>query len=377
MFNGLFPAIIKTQQQVFAGIAPSDKITPMGYLEMLLGNTVPNVVNSTVDDGSGHIRDVKIKYRPRASSGKSVTEDDCSIQANPIWKEQTLPSLMFRKNGTFLDYDTVRAMEKEASDTVMVGRPAPPQGILMEMYNILIYKANGILADVDMDLLTQQAAAFGKNVTTGVNTPKTVNFPLSTATNPLTQGLTSVASDVMLNEIRPGNFFIVGDGLINNVYLQMNYNTQNTNQQNYPNGILPKFYWEPYATSKWGANQFGIFEKNSVQLVNINKFNGFVSGDKLSTFLFTLTLPIATSQPLANGQGGNNVLQGFKFDAQLRHVDCPQDVVIDGATVRVNRGWILDLMCNYGQFNLPADAYDPTDRLSGNNGTLRYVATNA
>src|SRR5688500_15179799 len=122
MANGFVPGLLLTQDQVFGNIAPSKKITPLGYLEMLLGNTTPNIVSSTIENG-GHIRDVKIKYRPRAVAGKSVTTDDCSVQATPIYLEQTLPALSFRKNGTFIDYDTIRKYENEASTTVRVGRP--------------------------------------------------------------------------------------------------------------------------------------------------------------------------------------------------------------------------------------------------------------
>jgi hypothetical protein len=369
MANGFMPGLLLTEEQVFNGISPSKKITPLGYLSFLLDNPAAQIISASTEN-EGHIRDVKIKYRPRGVAGKSVTTDDCSIQATPAYKEASVPALSFRKNGTFLSYDDVRKYEVEASKSVMIGRPAPPMGIMMELWNILVEKANGLLQDVDQDLLTAQAAAFGKNVTTGLNTAKTINFPLSTTSNPLTQGLTMLMTDVMENEIRQDNFAIVGAGLIHNVYAQMGYNTANTKDQNYPGGnLFPKPYWDWNVSTKFGANQFGVFEKGSVQFINVNKWGGDFGGDKLSSWLFTLNLPIVTSDGTS--------LQGFKFDAQLRHIDCPQDVTIDGVVTSVGRGWILDLMVNYSQFNIPADAYDAADRLTGNNGTLRYAATNA
>lgn len=368
MANGFLPYLLLTQKQVFGGATPSQKITPLGFLAMLLGNTMPNIVSSTIDDGSGHVRDVKIKYRPRSIAGLSITTDDCTVQSKPMYQEQTIPALSFRKHGIFLDYDTIAKYEKEASETIALGKPALPKGIVMEIYNSLIEAANGLLQDVNGDLLTAQAARFGKNVTTGLNTAKTVNFPLSTASNPLTQGLTMLTQDVMQNEIKMGNFFLVGDGLINGVYVQQAYNTQNTKDQNYP-ALFPKYYWDPMATSKLGANQFGVFEKNAVQLINVNKFNGFIGGDKLSTFLTTIELPLADSL-------GGTELQSFKFDLQIRHIDCPQEIEIGGVTTMVPRGWVVDLMANYGLFGIPSDAYLAGDRLTGNNGTLRYTATN-
>lgn len=375
MSKGFLPYLLLQQRQVFQGIAPSMKLTPPGYLKMLLANSTPNIVSSNVADGSGVIRDVKIKYRQRVPTGKSVTTDDCSVQARPMYSEASIPALSFRKYSIFLDYDTVSRYEAEALSTVAIGRPAPPQGIMKDMFDAIMECANGLMGDINKDLLTIQAAAFGKNITTGLNAAKTVNFPLATTSNPLNQGLSMVMSDAMENEIRQGNMILVGSGLINNVYLQQQLNLSNTKDANWP-ANLPMFYYDPYAATQLGANKFGLFEKNSVQLININKFAGTIGGDKMSSFLFTLNLPLVDSF-------GGTELQKFTFDAQYRHIDCPTDIQIgvdsegDPNMVRVGRGWVLDLMANYGQFNVASDAYADTDRLTGNNGTLLYTATNA
>jgi hypothetical protein len=107
MANGFMPALLLTEQQVFNGISPSKKITPLGYLNMLLRNGTPDIVVNSIEN-NGHTRTVTVKYRPRGVAGKSVTTDDCSIQASGPYKEFTMPSLNFRKNGTFLDDATVR-----------------------------------------------------------------------------------------------------------------------------------------------------------------------------------------------------------------------------------------------------------------------------
>jgi hypothetical protein len=72
-----------------------------------------------------------------------------------------------------------------------------------------------------------------------------------------------------------------------------------------------------------------------------------------------------------------NQLKSFKFDFQLRYNECPGDLEINGETVTVGRGYILDLMANYAQFNIPGDSYMSGDPMYGNNGTYRYTATNA
>lgn len=350
-------------------VEPSSKITPLGYLRMLLNNGSPNVVNARVEN-AGHIRNVTVKYNTRGVAGQSLTTDDCSKQLSPGYKEATIPALSLRRVNVFIEDDEIRKYENEASNSVMAGRPAPPMGIMQEIWDRIIRKANGLLQDVDNDLLTAQAAAFGKNSVTGLATAKTVNFPLSVTSNPLAQGMTMLMTDIMDNEIRPDNAVIVGSGLINNVYMQVTNNTQNTRDQNYPN-TFPETYWDWNTTSKWGANQFGVFEKGAVQFLNINKWGGNFGGDHLSTWLFTLQLPLADSM-------GNNELSSFKFDAQLQYIPCPTEITFvgDDEPTAVGRGWSLDLFVNYAQFNIPADAYEATDRLTGNNGTLRYSATN-
>ena len=361
------PALMLTEAQVFQGtVNPSTKITPLGYLQMLLENGLAEVVTNTMNN-NGHTRTVTVKYIPRGVAGKSVTVDDCSIQATPDYMEFTIPSLSFRKNGTFIADDKVRLYENEASNSVMIGKPIPPMGIYKEFYDTLIRKANGLLQDVNADLLTQQAASFGKNTTTGLATPKTINFPLNTNNNPLDQGMTQLETDIQDNEFLPENSVIVGSGLINGVYRQINRNTENTNRQNYPTNS-PDFKWDSKTTTIWGTNQFGVFEKGSVKFVNINKFEGAFGGDKLSSWNFTIQLPLVDSM--------GNSLQAMKFDAQLWYNKCPSELEIDNITQTVGRGWILDLMVNYTQFNIPGDAYDVADRMSGVNGTLRYVATN-
>jgi hypothetical protein len=184
-------------------------------------------------------------------------------------------------------------------------------------------------------------------------------------------------SDAMENEIRQGNMFVVGAGLINNVYLQKEFLLANTTDANWPMN-LPKFYFDPAATSILGANKFGVFEKNAVQFLNINKFKAGFAGNKLTTFKFQLQLPLIDSL------GGTEV-QLFTFDCQLRYIDCAVTEQVGGEVdsegdpviTRLESGWRIDLSANYGQFNIASDAYASGDRLVGNNGTLLYLATNA
>lgn len=369
MASGFLPYILLQSKDIFQNNTPSKKLTPVGFLQMLLGQDRPSLVEQNIANGSGHLRDVKFKYRNRISAGKSVDTDDCDINAIPSYLEATIPGFLFRKYSIFLADADIAKYEKEASNLVSAGQPASqfPQDI----WDAVIEAANGLFADINSDLLTAQGAAFGKNITTGAAAAKTINFLLNGTENDLSAGITMLMDDLMNNEIRLNDCMIVGSGLINKYYLQqkakgVDYAGLDTSRL----GPMPMFHFDPGAASAWGANQFGVFERNSVQLINVNKFNGFRAGDRLKSIFGTITLPVIDSL----GGGG---LQSFKFDYQLTYNDCPGSQVINGENTDIDRGWILTLMCNYNLFNIPNDAYAADDVLTGNNGTLLYEATNA
>jgi hypothetical protein len=369
MGKGLALPLLLASKEAFKGATPLGKITPPGFLQALLGQTKPNVISTSKDDGSGYLRDVKIRYRKRVPAGQTSTTDDCSIQAKPAYVDITVPSTLFRKYSIFLEDADVASFEKDALALQTIGTPA--SGIVKEMMEAIMEAANGVLADINTDLLALQVATFGKNVVSGSNAARTINFPLSTATNPLNEGMTMVMSDAMLNEVRLDGPFIVGSGLVNNYYLNQAA-TKGTNDAGLftPNLALPKFYFDPYASASWGANQFGLFEKDSIQFLNICRFRGPKAGMRGASEFGTIILPLSDSL--------GNAIGSLEFDWQKRIIDCPTEVTIGaGDPQTVGRGTVIDLMCSYNMLNIPGDSYAADDRLFGNNGTFRYTATNA
>lgn len=366
---GVAQALLMQSKEVFQGAAPSKKVRTPGYLKMLIDNELPNILSSTIDNGSGHIKDVKIRYKPRLKTGMTATEDNCSIQGNPSYLEATIPALSFRKYSLFLEDSVVNTYTEEASRTILVGKPQTE--LMAEMWDNILDAANGLFGDINIDLLADQVAAFGVNAVTGTNAASTLNFPLSTATSNLSEGITKLMNDMLVNEGDASNLVMVGSGLISNYYLKHAENALVGANGFDPNKIThPALYHDLYTGSAWGANQFGAFQKGSVKLINVNRFAGKFGGDKLKTILGTINLPVMDS---LNG----NQLKSFKFDFQLRYNECPGDLEINGETVTVGRGYILDLMANYAQFNIPGDSYMTGDPMYGNNGTYRYTATNA
>jgi len=366
---GVRQAILVAQQAAFNAAAPMSKLTPAGYLDSLLNNTSPKVISMNVDDGSGYIKDVNVRYRKRAATGESVTSDDCSIQAEPVFYNQTIPALSFRKKSLYFDWDFIETFQEDALKVMNVGNPSTP--IMEEALYAIINECNGLIGDINNDLLTAQVAAFGVNVESASNAARTVNFELTTTTNDLTEGITKLLNDAMQNEMRLSNAYIVGAGLVNQYYLQQAFKGLDGNGVNTAAATMPKMYYDPYTASKWGTNQFGLFEKDSVSFLNVCKFRGPKTRRLGTSQFFTMTLPLADSL-------GGTGYRTLEFDVQIKEVDCPNaSMTIYGQSTSVGRGYSMDIMCHFAQVNIPATAYKATDRMYQNNGTLRYVATNS
>lgn len=375
MGKGLANALLITSREAFKGAAPIQKVTTPGYLQYLLDNNKPDIISQGKDDGSGYIRDVKLRYRNRGVPGKSVTTDDCTVQVRPAYLETTVPSTAYRALGLAFEDDQIAKFEQDAMAQLSAGTPVMT-GIMKDIYEAIIEQANGLFADINNDLLAVQAASFGKNVVPGNNTAKTINFALNSTTNPLSAGMTEVMSDAMANEVRLAGSIIVGSGLINNYFLQQVAKSADQAGVNTAQLAMPKFYFDPYAQAAWGNNHFGLFEKDAVQFVNLCRFRGPKAGLKGGDFFMTLRLPIVDSL----GQGS---MQAFEFDVQLTYRTCAGSVQIGpyaagtNEPVLLGRGWNIILSSSYQVVHIPSNSFASGDRLNAVNGTFRYVATNA
>lgn len=373
MGRGLAQALITSSAIAFNAASPMSKVTPLGYFQYLLGNNKPRVISNLIDDGSGYIRNVVVRSMPRGAAGQSSTTDDCGLDVTGGYVDQNIGTTLFRKLGIPFEDDAIAKFEQDALASMNVG--APPTAIMKEMWDVIISKANGLLTDIDNDLLAIQAVNFGVNVVTGLNTAKSVNFAFNGTNNDLTAGMTGVMADAMANELNLNGASIVGSGIILNYFLQQKAKSPDQAGVNTSQLFLPDFKYDPYAQTRWGANQFAMFEKDAVQFVNICRFRGAKAGLKGSDYFFTLRLPVADSV----GQGN---YRDFEFDVQLTYRTCPGEVQVGPLTdanppMVMGRGWNIILMSSYQQVNIPTNAYVAADRMYGNNGTYLFTATNS
>lgn len=373
--KGMAQALLVYAKLLYTTQYAGHKVTPGGYLAYLLQNRARlSEADLSGDKRNGHMVPVKVRYKQRITPDEIVGTDDCKVEGKPVWKETSVATDMFAKYAFYIPNSLIKQYANQASTIQTMGDPS--KGIMNEFWEHIVYVVNGMLGKMDSDLLTKQALNFGVNQVTGVNTTTTVNFPLSTATNNLATGVTKILSDAMANEFSPGSIDIVGSGLFNAYELQQIAKSHDQSGVNTAALRGYKFYHDLYAQSKWGANQVGVFEKGSVQFLDVNRYAGNFGGDHGMVWKGVLDIPIA----MTNADG---TFATIKLDAHLKYMDCPTDVPVwdagegDYASETLGEGYYLILSKAYGQFNMPSDSYKTADRLTGNNGSLRYTITNA
>lgn len=378
MANGFVPAFLRNLKLITGGNAPVGKITPKGMLAYLLKNgAAPNIINEGKIEG-GIYRDMIVKTRKRGVKKYVSNTDDCEIDLKPAYTETNVDLTLFSKLSLFLDDETIGKYEEEVTKLIAIPgimdvgsqvKVAPPM-IVQEFWDMILENANGLLDDINTGLLTAQV--FGRNQRTGSNASSTINISKDANVRGLQDGMPLILTDIQTNELT-GRPSIVGSGMFHN-YLLANGMRPGTDNGGFSDKAMTDafdFFYDPAAADVWGANQIGVFAPGAVAFIERNKFTGFKAGWKGGDFFCTMRLPIQDSL-------GDRAISALTLDVQFHYFTCPQEVIGGPyfGTQTIDRGWQVILSKNYDLFNEPSDAYDSTDRLYQNNGTLRYTITN-
>ena len=373
--SGFARDLMLTSQAVFKGSNPETKITAPGFLQMCVDAGKTQIISSQKDQSSGLVRDIKLKYRQRSTAGNSSSSYTCDADNFRLWNEAYITQSLFRQIAINFDFDTVAKLEAEAIvKRAAPGQPAntdPLDGVMAVVWDAIASEMNGMLADMDTDLLTKMNLNWGYNATNNLNTAKTVNFPLATTTNSLVAGMTGLLHDAQMNEMDINNCAIVGNGFVSNYYIQnvlkgaIGLSAAGLNTASLG---MPKFYQDFYTVSNWGANEFGLIDTQALQFLDLNVNQGFKATELGTSVYFMMPMMLTTS--------AGTTFQ-MNFDVQIKTVDCP--TVIDNRysdPITVGPGYIVYIRKPFDIFVQPGNTYGATDRLAGNNGTLKYIATN-
>jgi hypothetical protein len=369
MANGYCPALLKHINEIAEGNAPAKKMHVAGFLAALF--CVQNSSVAPINDGNqsnGHKKTLTVKYRKRPTADDVDDTDDCEVNRIPGYQEWTIPNLGFKKTSWFLSDAEIKKYCDEASAMRNPGGNVP--AIMQEHYELLLEHANILLAEINKALVTSMATQFGKNVTTGDSNGKIINIDRSGSKLILDNGIIDMLRDLQENEVC-GTPALVGGGLLAAWDIARTVTTANAAGFNMGQLGMPQFFFDKASQAIWGDNSAGLMVPGSVKFMGFNEYAGVFAGPKGVSHFATIPMPIE-----AFGCNADACLGDLVFDLQMKYIDCPTEIEVDGETQTVNRGWQFILSKRYALWVQPGTAYETSDELYGTNGTLKYFFTN-
>lgn len=357
--TGVAQAMIKNINLAAKQNDPQLKLTPTGFLRLLLENNAMVEINNIEELRKGLKRDIKLRYLQRGLESSVTDTDDCETPTGATWKEHEIKTPLFSKIGIFISDDEFRQYQEEAIQTLALG-DAQSAPLMRGLYEVLLTQLIGLIGKIDSNLIAAQATKWGANAAYNLATAaQTLQLGKSADFN---TGYVKLMEDALVNEVND-NLLLCGNGLITRYDI---FHKLKTGTDSQGIGALPlNAYYDPRTIKGWGANHFGVFAKGTVGFVDWNRYVGPFAGDKGGSVFFTLPVPVEL----------DGTLTSLVFDCQLKYVDCPEYDETNKVTQA--RGWKLIVSKNYGLFNLPSDAFASTDVLSGVNGSFHYIAAEA
>lgn len=368
MAQGFCPALLKHIKDIAGENAPGRKMHVAGMLAMTFccQNSSVSPINDQFEQG--HRRNLTIKYRRRPTIADTDTADNCEINTQPGYLEWTVPALDFRKISFHIADDQIRQYCVDASRMQTVGSPATR--VMAEVYDLIVEHANTLMAGINRDLVIQQATEFGQNVSDG-SVGTYININRNGDQVILDDGIIQMMQDLQENEIC-GDPCIVGGGLFAAYTKAQALACCNNAGIDYSKTGLPNFFFDKDTQTIWGNNSVGVFAPGSVKFVGYNQFVGEFAGERPGGSIFT-TLPL----PVQEFGCADDCLRDLRLDMQLKYIDCPTEIEVNGTPTLVQRGWQVILSKYYTLWTQPDNAFDSGDPLEGTNGTLKYFISNS
>jgi hypothetical protein len=374
MANGYVLPILQ-HITAMAGTNPARKLSPLGFLQMILSR-MDDSVQWSQQYKDGHETSLKVKFRRRPlKSEVRDTESACDNVSNPSYEEFTVPGLLHREVSFYLSSSQIRQYTKDASQFVKLSTTDSgpllerETSVMKEVYELFIEYGAVLLASINEALVTQMATSFGTNVVTGNANSRALSFSLGTVA--MQDALIQLLTDWRENEFTD-DVAIVGHGPFANMDLVKKFYSQMANQQGVNMASLasaiPNTWYDKDCKAIWGANQVGVFQKGAVHLLTRNRYEGNFAQRLAASSFFTMALPVnelTVPQPFVDR---------LKFDVQIKEIDCPTEVTVNGNPATVSEGVLVFLKKKFSLFTLP-EMYKVGDPLAGTNGTLRYTIT--
>lgn len=370
MATGFCPSLLFHIDDIARGNSPSRKMHVAGFLAALFccQNSSISPLNQAYD--GGHKRTLTVKYKKRPTLDDVSTVDNCDIDRIPAYLEWTFPTSNYVQTSIFLYDNTIQQYCRDASAMRSTGSPAT--SVMQEVYEEIVASANLLLKYINRDAVTEMSTQFGENVTNGSVNGKVININRNGDQLILDNGIIDMLRDFEENEICD-DVCLIGGGLWSAWDKTRLIACCNAAGIDLSKQGLPRFFFDKDSQAMWGANAAGVLAPGSVAFIGRNKYVGSAfAGQKGNSFFSTLPLPVGEF-----GCNNDDCLRQLVFDMQLRYIDCPTSINVNGVSTTVNRGWEVILSKEWNLWVQPKDAYAAGDELADTNGTLKYFLMNS
>jgi len=375
MANGYCPSILQ-HIEALAGVNPAKKLRPLGFTQSILSSMDGSAREQPLTKDqydAGHVRSISVKYRKRPlESDVSDTESACDTGNTPAYEEFMLPSLIYREYPLYIPNSLIRQYCKDSSEMVKINSEGAAEMqsetlVMREVYEMLVEGGQAMLGSINKALVTEMGTQWGKNIVSGDNTATPLTFNLNS--NTMDDAFIRLLADLRENEIC-NDIFMVGNGPFANLDLVKNWFADGAaaNGMNKARlmGDKPPVWYDKDTRDIWGANNIGVFEKGSIHLMNRTMYTGSFAQRLANSNFFSMALPVSEYHC------PQDYLDKLMFDVQIKEIDCPTQVTVNGVESTVSEGVLLILKWRGGLFVKPTGLYFNEDPLYGTNGTLRY-----
>lgn len=347
--KGFADAFVKNIKLVAKQNDPQLKLTPTGFLKLLLENNAVTEINNIEALRKGQNIPVELRYLQRGSESEVSSVESCDTPSGADWKETTIDHPLYEQIGLFISDDEFRQYEEEATQSIALGdnQQVP---LMRGLYEVLLTKLIPLISKIDRDLIAAQATKWGRNAAYEGDAVPTITLGKSAEFN---GGYVKLMEDAIINEVND-KLLICGSGLITRY--DIFHNLKNNPDSQGISALPLNAYYDP-RTIAWGKDHFAAFAKGSVGFVDWNKNVGSYAGDNSGHMFFTLPVPAEI----------DGELTPLVFDAHMFYEACPPE--------GKQRGWHLIVGKHFGLFNAPEDQYAEDDVLAGVNGSFLYKAT--
>lgn len=355
---------------------PAKKLPLLGMLQMALCCQDGSITPLNDRWAAGHERDMSVKFRTRPLITQvSDTPSACDTAITPAMQEFAIPGLSYREYAIYVPDSLIRQYCKDSSEYVKLNASGnavmqKETSVMREVYDMLIEGGTAILRSIDRAIVTQAATAFGVNVVSGTTASTAVSFALGTTA--MQDAMVKLITDWRENELCD-DVCIVGNGAFANYDLIKNIMANGASSQGVDQAklasMIPQVWYDKDTASIWGANQIGVFEKGSVSLLTRNLYQGSFARALGTSNFFSMALPVNEYSCNAD------CLDKLIFDVQVKEIDCPQSMLINGVETQVGPGVLIVLSKYFSLFTKPTTLYDAADPMYGTNGILRYTVT--